>query len=135
MWLSCLILVPGSNPPAVGEHLPLRGFRKGWSKEGFACVSRDGSRVSLCQGDQGQSGTGLWVGVYEANRMYADCAEKGATIHREIVNNLWVGSLPSLTPTATYLALSIRRASSRFAEPQPSRGRAQDGPPVRRPSG
>ncbi len=65
------------------------GFKKDWSMEDFACVSRDGARIFLCQGDQGQSGTWLWVGVFDVNRMYADCAERGATIHREIVNNPW----------------------------------------------
>lgn len=65
------------------------GFKKDWALEDFACVSRDGARLFLCQGDQGQSGTWVWVGVYDVNRMYEDCVSRGAKLAREIVNNPW----------------------------------------------
>ena len=65
------------------------GFSKKWDMDGFACIARDGWNVYLSEGEQGQSGMWLWMGLEDINRMYQECRSKGATIKSELTTNDW----------------------------------------------
>ena len=65
------------------------GFTKDWGNEDFAGVSRDGGRIYLAQGDQGQGETWLWVGAEDIDAAYEECQAKGAKLKSEIISNPW----------------------------------------------
>jgi predicted enzyme related to lactoylglutathione lyase len=62
-------------------YVDVLGFTNAdWGSDDFTCVSRDGASIYLSQGDQGQPGTWVWVGVSDVNLLFAEYTEAGATI-------------------------------------------------------
>ena len=60
-----------------------------WSGDGFACVTRDGASIYLSEGDQGQPGTWVWVGVGDVAVLYEEYKASGATIRETPQNFPW----------------------------------------------
>jgi catechol 2,3-dioxygenase-like lactoylglutathione lyase family enzyme len=58
------------------------GFQIDWQtpESGFASVSRGGSRLFLCEGDQGHPGTWVWIGVSSVTAFLDECRPKGAVV-------------------------------------------------------
>lgn len=52
-------------------------------------VSRDRKSIMLCEGEQGQPGTWVWIGVDDAQRLYAEFSAKGARIRSSPQNFSW----------------------------------------------
>ena len=52
-------------------------------------VSRDRKSIMLCEGEQGQSGTWLWIGVDDADQFFAEFSAKGARIRSPPQNFSW----------------------------------------------
>jgi uncharacterized glyoxalase superfamily protein PhnB len=53
-------------------------------------VSRDHKSIMLCEGEQGQPGTWLWIGVEDADAFFAESSAKGARIRSAPKNFSWV---------------------------------------------
>ena len=68
------------------------GFRIDWSGPGFGSVSRDRCSIMLCEGSQGHSGTWMWIGVDDVERLHAEWCATGAIIRQGPTNFPW-GSL------------------------------------------
>jgi hypothetical protein len=41
-----------------------------WGGDDFTCVTRDGANIYLSEGDQGQPGTWVWLGVDDVEALY-----------------------------------------------------------------
>jgi uncharacterized glyoxalase superfamily protein PhnB len=52
-------------------------------------VSRDSADIYLSEGDQGQPGTWVWVGVSDVRALYEEYKGKGATILHEPESYPW----------------------------------------------
>lgn len=67
------------------------GFELDWGgdAEPMASVSRDGHSIMLCEGDQGNSGTWLWVGVHDVEPLYKQLRARGGVIRDEPMNYEW----------------------------------------------
>jgi hypothetical protein len=65
------------------------GFSLDWEVEGMISVSRDNQSIMLCQGEQGQPGTWLWIGVDDADAMFAEFRAKAAHIRRPPEDFYW----------------------------------------------
>jgi uncharacterized glyoxalase superfamily protein PhnB len=52
-------------------------------------VSRDGKSIMLCERGQGQPGTWLWIGVDDADALFAEFSAKGARIQSSPQNFSW----------------------------------------------
>ena len=65
------------------------GFAVSWSGDGFAGIERDGWHIYLAEGDQGQPGTWLWIGVHDLDSLFQECQSRGANIRGEITSNPW----------------------------------------------
>lgn len=67
------------------------GFDLDWGgdDEPMASVSRDGHSLMLCEGDQGNSGTWLWIGVHDVMPLYEEIRARGAMIKDEPTNYEW----------------------------------------------
>jgi len=65
------------------------GFTEDWTTGDFACVSRDRHCLYICEGNQGNPGTWIWIGVEDVDKLYQECLANGAEIDGEMVNNPW----------------------------------------------
>ncbi len=65
------------------------GFELKWSQGNMASVARDNFSIYFCQGDQGQSGTWLWIGVEDVDALYAEFFQRGANIQQVPTNYSW----------------------------------------------
>ena len=74
---------------SLSYYEDILGFSVTWSGETFAGLEWDGWRIYLSQGEQGQPGTWLWIGLHDVDAMYAQCQAKGANIRGGIVSNPW----------------------------------------------
>jgi predicted lactoylglutathione lyase len=66
------------------------GFALDWDYESkMISVSRDRSSIMLCERAQGQAGTWLWLGVDDADALFAEFSAKGARIRSGPKNFSW----------------------------------------------
>jgi catechol 2,3-dioxygenase-like lactoylglutathione lyase family enzyme len=70
-------------------YIQTRGFSLDWEADGAISVSRDGKSIMLVEGEQGQPGTWLWIGVEDADVFYAEFSAKGAHILSPPENFSW----------------------------------------------
>jgi predicted enzyme related to lactoylglutathione lyase len=64
-------------------YVEVLGFTNAeWGSDKFTCVTRDGAEIYLCEGDQGQPGTWVWIGVGDVEILHEEYKAKGATILR-----------------------------------------------------
>ena len=71
-------------------YVEVLGFANSeWGGDDFTCVTRDGASIYLSEGDQGQPGTWVWIGVENVDLLHAELVEKGATILHAPENYPW----------------------------------------------
>src|SRR5215831_4724993 len=70
-------------------YMQTLGFSLDWDADGMISVSRDGKSIMLCEREQGQPGTWLWIGVEDASALFAEFAAKGAHIRSKPQNFSW----------------------------------------------
>ena len=69
---------PGAECPG---HVDVLGFSNAeWGGDDFTCVSRDSAAIYLSEGDQGQPGTWVWIGVTDVKALHEEYKGKGATV-------------------------------------------------------
>jgi catechol 2,3-dioxygenase-like lactoylglutathione lyase family enzyme len=84
------ILRVRSLSTSIDYYVNVLGFRLDWEDPGiFASVSRDRCSVFLCEGDQGNPGTWLWIGVGDVESLYEDYHSKGARVRHQPTNYPW----------------------------------------------
>jgi catechol 2,3-dioxygenase-like lactoylglutathione lyase family enzyme len=75
---------------SVRYYVDVLGFRNAdWGGDDFTCVSRDGASIYLCEGDQGQPGTWVWIGVEDVEALYEEYKAKHARILQPPENFPW----------------------------------------------
>lgn len=65
------------------------GFSLDWDAGRMISVSRDNKSIMLCEREQGQPGTWLWIGVDDADALFAELSAKGARIKSPPQNFSW----------------------------------------------
>ena len=66
------------------------GFTLDWDHAGeMISVSRDHKAIMLCESEQGQAGTWLWIGCSDADALFAEFSAKGARIRTPPRNFGW----------------------------------------------
>jgi len=70
-------------------YIQTLGFSVDWDAGGMISVSRDGKSIMLCERAQGQPGTWLWIGVEDADLLFAELCAKGARIRSPPENFSW----------------------------------------------
>jgi predicted lactoylglutathione lyase len=65
------------------------GFVLDWDADGMISVSRDNESIMLCEREQGQPGTWLWIGVDDVDALFAEFSAKGAHIRSPPKNFSW----------------------------------------------
>lgn len=70
-------------------YVDVLGFSIDFDVPGMAQVSRDGSSIMLADRAQGEAGMWLWVGVEDADALYAEFVARGALIRDPPRNFQW----------------------------------------------
>lgn len=83
-----------SNLHATVEYYrSVLGFEKDWGDDtdspGMAQVSRDRRPLMFCEGDQGQPGTWVWIGVEDIEPLYREYVARGAKFILPPTNYWW----------------------------------------------
>lgn len=66
------------------------GFATDWGHEsGFASVSRQAANIMLCENDQGNPGSWVYIGVGDVVRLHDEFVGKGAIIRLPPTNYTW----------------------------------------------
>lgn len=75
---------------SVRYYVDILGFTNAdWGGSDFTHVSRDDAGIYLCQGDQGQPGTWVWIGVEDVASLYQEYTRRGALLLHAPVNYPW----------------------------------------------
>jgi predicted enzyme related to lactoylglutathione lyase len=73
---------------SVDYYVKVLGFTINFF-EGIASVSRDRCGIFLVEGDQGNPGTWLWIGVEDVDALFAEYRGTGAKIRQPPTNFDW----------------------------------------------
>jgi catechol 2,3-dioxygenase-like lactoylglutathione lyase family enzyme len=75
---------------SIEYYSSVLGFKLDWEAPGMnASVSRSRCCIFLCEGDQGNPGTWVWIGVQDAEALFEAYRAKGARIRHPPTNYPW----------------------------------------------
>jgi len=61
-----------------------------WGDDNFTCISKDKKSIYLCKGEQGNTGTWIWVGFDgDIFSLYSGLQSKGVVIRQPPTNYPW----------------------------------------------
>ena len=83
------ILRVASLEASLRYYADALGFGLAWGDSDFACVCRGEVSIMLCEGDQGQPGTWLYLDVSDADALHDELRARGATIRHPPTNYPW----------------------------------------------
>jgi catechol 2,3-dioxygenase-like lactoylglutathione lyase family enzyme len=92
--VECIIPILRVNNLAtsIRFYVDVLGFKVDWGCEdesSFASVSRDRRAIMLAQGEQGQPGTWLWIGVEDIEPLFTEYKTKGVKFREPPTNYPW----------------------------------------------
>jgi catechol 2,3-dioxygenase-like lactoylglutathione lyase family enzyme len=85
----CPILRVRSVEASVEYYVQRLGFKIDWQTPGFVSVSRGRSHIFLSEGDQGNPGTWVWIGVEDADALFEEYRANGARVRHAPTNYRW----------------------------------------------
>lgn len=108
------ILRVASMERSLRYYVETLGFRNAdWGSDAFTCVTRDGAAIYLCRGEQGCSGTWVWVGVEDVESLYREYRRSGATIRQRPINRPWALEMQVEDPDGHVLRFGSEPRSDR----------------------
>jgi predicted enzyme related to lactoylglutathione lyase len=100
------ILSVQSLPASLDYYVKVLGFKVDWHEPRImACVSRDRCSLMLCEGDQGNPGSWVWIGVGDVETLLAEYRAKGAKVRHPPTNYPWACEMQIEDPDGHVLRL------------------------------
>ena len=92
--VECIIPILRVNSVAtsIRYYVDVLGFKVDWGGEdgaAMASVSRDRRGIMLCQGEQGQPGTWVWIGVEDIEPLFAEYSARRVKFREQPTNYPW----------------------------------------------
>jgi len=127
------ILRVRSLPASIDYYVNVLGFKVDWQHPGIiASVSRGRCSIMLCEGDQGNPGSWVWIGVGDIEPLFEEYKSKGAKVRHAPTNYEWAYEMQIEDPDGNVLRIgSEPKADQPFGEWLDMRGEAW----VKSPSG
>jgi len=94
-----------SVPASVDYYVRVLGFKLNWGDTGFACVLRGRFSLFLSQGDQGNPGSWVWIGVSDAEALFEEYRAKGAKVRHPPTNYSWAYEMQVEDPDGNVLRM------------------------------
>jgi catechol 2,3-dioxygenase-like lactoylglutathione lyase family enzyme len=85
----CPILRVQNLAASIEYYVGKMGFKVDWQAPGFASVSRGRCHIFLSVGDQGNPGSWVWIGVEDAEKLFAEYLESGVRVRHPPTNYAW----------------------------------------------
>lgn len=93
-------------PTSIDYYVNVLGFKIDFQEPGIiASVSRDRCGIFLIQGDQGNPGTWVWIGVGDVDALFDEYKRKGANIRHPPTNYHWACEMQIQDPDGNVLRL------------------------------
>lgn len=83
------ILRVKSVSASIEYYVAKLGFKIDWQAPYFASVSRGKCHIFLSEGDQGNPGAWVWIGVEAADALFAEYRATGAQLRHPRTNYSW----------------------------------------------
>ena len=91
---------------SIDYYTNILGFGLQWQEPGvFASIIRDEVKLFLAQGDQGNPGSWIWIGVDDAEQLFNDYRAKGAKIRHPPTNYTWAYEMQVEDPDGNVLRI------------------------------
>jgi uncharacterized glyoxalase superfamily protein PhnB len=74
---------------SVVYYVEKLGFELQWRSDPLASVGRDRTSILLSQGDQGHSGTWIWIAAGNVDELYRELETRGARLRHPPTNYPW----------------------------------------------
>lgn len=98
------ILRVRSLPDSIDHYVNILGFKVDWQDPGIiASVSRGRCGIFLCEGDQGNPGSWLWIGVGDVESLFKEYTTKGAKVRHPPTNYPWAYEMQIEDPDGNVL--------------------------------
>src|SRR5882757_1182897 len=85
----CPILRVQDFSASVEYYVQKLGFKIDWQGPGFGSVSRGRCHIFLSEGDQGNPGSWVWIGVEDADALFAEYRMSAAKVRHAPTNYSW----------------------------------------------
>jgi catechol 2,3-dioxygenase-like lactoylglutathione lyase family enzyme len=85
----CPILRVQNVSASIDYYVHKLGFKIDWQTPIFASVSRGRCHIFLSEGDQGNPGSWVWIGVEDAEALFHEYRANGAKIRHPPTNYSW----------------------------------------------
>jgi catechol 2,3-dioxygenase-like lactoylglutathione lyase family enzyme len=83
------ILRVGNLAASIEYYLRKLGFTLDWDGPSFGSVSRGPCHIFLSEGDQGHTGSWVWIGVEDAEALFNEYRASGAKVRHPPTNYPW----------------------------------------------
>lgn len=95
-----------SLPASIDYYVRVLGFKLDWQDPSVvASVSRGRCGIFLVEGDQGNFGTWVWIGVSDAEALFDEYRASGARIRHPPTNYWWAYEMQVEDPDGNVLRL------------------------------
>ena len=74
---------------SIHYYVQKLGFKVDWQTPGFGSVSRGRCHIFLSEGDQGNPGSWVWVGVEDADALFTEYRNQDARVRHPPTNYSW----------------------------------------------
>jgi catechol 2,3-dioxygenase-like lactoylglutathione lyase family enzyme len=93
-----------SLPASIDYYVNVLGFKVDWEDPGnIASVSRDRCGIFLCEGDQGNPGAWVWIGVGDVETLHDEYRSKVAKVRHPPTNYSWAYEMQIEDPDGNVL--------------------------------
>lgn len=100
------ILRVRSLQASLDYYVSVLGFKIDWHSPGIiASVSRDRCHIFLCEGDQGNPGSWVWIGVGDVEHLFEEYRARGAAVRNPPTNYSWACEMQIEDPDGNVLRL------------------------------
>jgi catechol 2,3-dioxygenase-like lactoylglutathione lyase family enzyme len=90
---------------SVEYYVQKLGFKIDWQAPFFASVSRGRCHIFLSEGDQGNPGGWVWIGVEDADALFEEYRASGAKIRNPLTNYDWAYEMQVEDPDRNILRM------------------------------
>jgi len=96
---------------AIDYYVRALGFKIDWQGPFIAAVSRGRCSIFLSQGDQGNPGSWVWIGVGDAEALFEEYSTTGAKIRHPPTNYPWAYEMQVEDPDGNVLRIGSHQKS------------------------
>jgi predicted enzyme related to lactoylglutathione lyase len=88
-------------------YVDVLGFKNAsWGSDDFTYVTRDGTGIYLCRGDQGRGRAWVWIGVEDIEPLHEEYKARGVTIRMPPTNFPWAREMQIEDPDGNVLRIA-----------------------------